>query len=41
MNKNEQFATLPATSASYEGLIAITLDAGSDSKENHGWIRNS
>jgi hypothetical protein len=41
MNENEQFATLPATAASHEGVIAVKLDAGSDSKENHGWIRNS
>jgi hypothetical protein len=41
MNENEQFATLPATAASHEGLIAVTLDEGSESKEDHGWIGNS
>ena len=41
LNGNEQFATLHPYDASHEGPVAVTLNVGSDRKEDHGRFRSS
>ena len=41
LNGNEQFATLHPNYASHEGPVTVTLNIGSERKEDHGWIGSS